>query len=172
VGQRRVRHSNPEFANVAITRPPCSQQTTSCMHLSRQTSPEIQQVPRLRSSEHMARTELLPFREALRSAAVPAAVRRASRPPRRGQDALGTAGKMPALHKPGIATAATLRVHARLAPKTKSRAMKARDRERTSNRSLACLAFQHLNRFVQLFVLLWRLFLVLVSGSGGFLIVW
>ncbi len=33
------------------------------------------------------------------SAAVPAAVVRASRPHRRGQDALGTTGRMPALHK-------------------------------------------------------------------------
>jgi len=32
-----------------------------------------------------------------RSAAVSAAIRRASRPPRRGRDTLGTAGKMPAL---------------------------------------------------------------------------
>src|SRR6185503_11489507 len=39
------------------------------------------------------------------SAAVPAAVRRASRPPRRGRDALGTAGRMPALRivKPRLA---------------------------------------------------------------------
>jgi len=122
----------------------------------------------------------------LRSAAVPAAVRRASRSPRRGQDALGTAGKMPALPKPGIVYrcdpegtcfAPELRHsrgrgYTRSGAKTKSRAMKARDRERTSNRRLACLAFQHLNRFVQLFILLWRLFLAFVSGSSGVLVVW
>jgi len=53
--------------------------------------------------------KLLPFREASRSAAVPAAARRASRPPRRmpsgqpAKPALSVVEGMPALHKSGMA---------------------------------------------------------------------